>query len=380
MSERPQLTGADDTLFHQTSDPMAYTPWSDHRFFDRSVYGVYAPDHSVHILTSMGVYKNMDVLDGFVMAQVHREKQYNQRYSRRLSLDYERVGLGPLQFDVIEPMKRHRIWLAEGDHPVSFDLEWTAVLPGHLEARHEVRHHGRLVRNYSRFDQFATSTGWIRIAGQTYDVKDWFSWRDHAWGVRPGVGGYEPHTGELDTADGYLAIYFWFLTEDFGGFIQTQENGAGEMKYLNGVIQSRHGGPDLHVTKVEHEVEFEQDTRIYSGLKIRFTTDDGQEWLGEAEPLGRGWVFKGSGYNNGYNDERGLGFFRGDYLEEKDVYGITNPEDVVFPDGSVGRPLHREQFARVVVNGKPGQAHCVVQSTGEHKRYGLGGEAGQLPV
>ena len=34
----------------------------------------------------------------------------------------------------------------------------------------------------------------------------------------------------------------------------------------------------------------------------------------------------------------------------------------------------------VVVDGKPGQAHCVVQSTGVHSRYGLGGDAGQLPV
>lgn len=375
-----KLTGLDDTLFHQSADPMAYTHISDHRFFDRSVYGINAPDHSVHLLTSIGVYKNMDVLDGFVMAQVGRETQYNQRYSRRLSNDYDRAGLGPLQYDVIEPMKRHRIWLAEGDHPVSFDMEWTAVLPAHLEAHHNVRHHGRLIRDYSRFDQFARVNGWINIAGQRHEVKDWFSWRDHAWGVRPGVGGYEPNTGGLDTDDGYLAIYFWFLTEDFGGFIQTQENGEGKMRYLNGVIQSRTGGPDRRVTHVEHDIEFEPGTRVYRKLKLRFTTDDGKQWEGEADPLGRGWVFKGSGYNNGYNDERGLGFFRGEELEEIDSYGITHPEDVVFPNGSVSRPLHREQFAKVVVAGKPGQAHCVVQSTGTHKRYGLGGDAGQLPV
>ena len=245
-----RLTGLDDTLFHQTADPMAYTPVSDHRFFDRSVYGINAPDHSLHLVTSIGVYKNMDVLDGFVMAQVNREKQYNQRYSRRLSLEPDRTGLGPLQFDIVEPMQRHRIRLAEGDHPVSFDLEWTAVLPAHLEARHHVRHHGRLIRDYSRFDQFATANGWISIAGERFEVKDWFSWRDHAWGVRPGVGGYEPDTGGLDTDRGYLAIYFWFLTEDAGGFIQLQENGDGEVKYLNGVIQSRNGAPDRKVVRL----------------------------------------------------------------------------------------------------------------------------------
>lgn len=374
------LTGLDDTLFHQTPDPMAYTSVSDHRFFDRSVYGVNAPDNSVHILTSLGVYKNNDVLDGFVMAQVNREKQFNQRYSRRLSSDYERAGVGPLQFDVIEPMKRHRIWLAKGDHSVSFDLEWTAVLPAHLEARHIARHHGRIVRDYSRFDQFAKANGWIEVDGTRTEVRDWFSWRDHAWGVRPGVGGFEPTTGGLDTDDGYLAIYFWFLTDEFGGFIQTQEDGEGRLKYLNGTLHPRDGGPMLNVVRVSHDIEFEPGTRIYRRLAIEFETDDGRTWKGEADPLGRGWVFKGSGYNNGYNDERGLGFFRGEALEEHDVYGIAHPEDVVMPDGGIIRPLHREQFAKVVVGGRPGQAHCVVQSTGAHRRYGLTGEAGQLPV
>lgn len=374
------LTGLDDTLFHQTPDPMVYTSVSDHRFFDRSVYGVNAPDNSVHILTSMGVYKNNDVLDGFVMAQVNRDKQYNQRYSRRLSNDYDRVGVGPLQYDVIEPMKRHRIWLAKGEHPVSFDLEWTAVLPAHLEARHIARHHGRIVRDYSRFDQFAKANGWIEVAGERTEVRDWFSWRDHAWGVRPGVGGFEPNTGGLDTDNGYLAIYFWFLTDDYGGFIQTQEDGEGQLKYLNGTLHPRNGGPMLNVVRVSHDIDFEPGTRVYRHLAIEFETDDGKVWKGEADPLGRGWVFKGSGYNNGYNDERGLGFFRGENIEERDIYDISHPEDVGMPDGRIIRPLHREQFAKVIVDGKPGQAHCVVQTTGVHRRYGLTGEAGQLPV
>jgi hypothetical protein len=374
------LTGLDDTLFHQTADPMVHTPVSDHRFFDRSVYGINAPDHSVHLLTSMGVYKNNDVLDGFVMAQVNRERQYNQRYSRRLSRDYERVGVGPLHYDVIEPMKRHRIRLESGAHPVSFDLEWQAVLPAHLEARHQVRHHGRLVRDYSRFDQFAKVNGWIRIKGDRTEVRDWFSWRDHAWGVRPGVGGFEPQTGGLDTDEGYLALYFWFLTDDYGGFIQTQEDGEGRLKYLNGTLHPRDGGPVLHVTRVSHDIAFEPGTRIYRQVRIVFETDDGRTWQGEADPIGRGWVFKGSGYNNGYDDGRGLGFFRGEDIAEIDSYGIGHPEDVVMPDGSIERPLHREQFARVIVGGKPGQAHCVVQTTGPHRRYGLAGAAGQLPV
>jgi hypothetical protein len=194
------------------------------------------------------------------------------------------------------------------------------------------------------------------------------------------VGGFEPTSGELDSAGGYLAVYFWFLTEEAGGFIQTQEDGEGTLKYMHGTIDSRLGKPSLQVVNLKHEIEFVKDARVYRAVRFQITTDDGKIWDAEVEPLGRGWVFKGSGYNGGYNDQRGLGFFRGENLEEKDVYAITHPEDVVLPDGQTIRPLHREQFGRVRFNGKPGQAHCVIQNTGSHRRYGLSGEAGQLPV
>ena len=365
------LTGFDDTLFHQTADVMAFTPVSDHRFFDRSIYGIYAPDHSGHIVTSIGVYKNNDVLDGFVMGQINRETQFNQRYSRRLSTDYERPGLGPLQFDVIEPMKRHRIWLAKGDHPVSFDLEWNAVLPPHLEARHHERHHGRLVRDYTCFDQFATASGWIEMAGERFEVRNWFSWRDHAWGVRPGVGGFETNTGGGLSAHGYFAIYFWFLTDEAGGFIQLQEDSEGRRKALIGSVDSRVGDRSAKVVDFSHDIVFEPGTRIYRTAHFSFTTEDGKKWNADIEALGRGWVFKGSGYNSGYNDGRGLGAFRGEYLEEQDVYNLAHPEDVVLPDGRTVRPLHREQIARVRVNNRPGQAHCPIIATGFNRRYGF---------
>ena len=134
------------------------------------------------------------------------------------------------------------------------------------------------------------------------------------------------------------------------------------------------------MTAIEHDIVFEPGTRIFSKLEVRFTTEDGKVWHGSATPLGRGWVYKGSGYDNGYNDERGLGFFRGEHAEEADIYDIQHTEDVILPSGETVRPLHREQFSKVIVDGKLGQAHTVVQSTGEHLRYGLGGGAEALPV
>jgi hypothetical protein len=43
------------------------------------------------------------------------------------------------------------------------------------------------------------------------------------------------------------------------------------------------------------------------------------------------------------------------------------------------RPIHREQFSRVVVNGKPGFAHTPFISAGRNKRLGFQGGGEDLP-
>jgi hypothetical protein len=115
------------------------------------------------------------------------------------------------------------------------------------------------------------------------------------------------------------------------------------------------------------------NTKLFQTGRITATTEDGQTWVIEAESVGRAWLYKGSGYDNGYNDEKGLGVWRGDWLEEYDVYDLSDPEACVLPDGRVIRPRHREQIARVTVNGRPGYAHLPFFIFGRVPRYGFNG-------
>jgi hypothetical protein len=365
------LTLLDESLLHQIAETFAHTASQDHRFFDRMVVGIQAPDGDLALVTSFGVYKNNNVMDGFAMLQANCRKQYNQRFSRSLRPNLMDLVLGPLSIEILEPLKRLRVRLRPGDYPASYDIEWSGVLPPHLEERHFTRVDGRVVRDHLRWDQLGTASGWISIDGKRRDFENWFGWRDHSWGVRPAIGGYEPYTGSRQEDHGSLVIVIWWLTDSEGGLVQIKENGDGQREYLDGHIFPRNGEPALRVTTARHEIHFIPGTRIYDRMDVTLTDEAGKVWEIAAEGTGRAWAYKGSGYAGGYNDERGLGLWRGHWVEEYDVYDIADVEAVVLPDGRTLFPVHREQFGRVTVNRRPGLAHTPVITTGTIARYGL---------
>ena len=373
------ITELDDSLLHQGPETFAHALTSDHRFFDRTVLAVQSPDGNLDLVTSFGVYKNTNVMDGFAMLQNGSGRQFNHRFSRTLYPDYANTVLGPLSIEILEPLKRVRMRLAPGKYPCSYDIEWKAVLPPYQEHRHLKRLDGRIVRDHIRFDQFASATGWIEIEGKRTEFKDWFAWRDHSWGVRPGVGGYEPFTGSREADNGYLGIYIWWLTETEGALFQLQEDGDGNQLYLDGHIDFRDGRPSVNIVEAKHDFKIIPDTRRFSTGHLDLVADDGSKWNIDLKSVGRAWAYKGSGYDHGYNDEKGLGAWRAQWLEEYDIYDISHPEEVKLPDGRALRPIHQEQFSIATVNGKPGFAHTPFISAGPVKRYGFTGSGADLP-
>ncbi len=52
---------------------------------------------------------------------------------------------------------------------------------------------------------------------------------------------------------------------------------------------------------------------------------------------------QGLGYSGGYNDGRGLGAWRAPSHVESDVWDVSHPSKVVYPDGSQKEHWHRIQ-------------------------------------
>lgn len=90
--------------------------------------------------------------------------QLTVRASRQPDLDPGRVGVGPLNYEVIEPAKKVRVVLAENDQlPIRFDLTMTAVMPPFLEQKDAQREpHGlRVQSDLLRYHQPVTISGRI---------------------------------------------------------------------------------------------------------------------------------------------------------------------------------------------------------------------------
>jgi hypothetical protein len=371
----------DETFLHQLPVTFDQTTVSDHRFFDRMWMGCHGGG-DVRLITGMAAYKNTNSFDGYVA--VHKGgKQFNVRLARPLLPDASRMGVGPLAVTINRPLQEIQVTLsADSEYSISADLIFTSTIDARLEQPHQSRVDGRVAHDYMRFAQIGKVSGWIEVEGDRITVDDWFGARDHSWGVRAGMGGYEPNTSNVSDLNAdlgagqqsFMLIWLAFEAPEFAGYLQQQEDGSGRVLYTDGHIirKSTAEAPPVSVSKITHALRFVPGTRVCEGGELLIELADGTSLSIEAQMLLAPWCYKGTGYDSGYADERGLGFHRGDALEV-DVYDVSHPENVVMPDGREVRPWHREANCTLIVNGQAGLGHFPIISSGPIARYGLTG-------
>lgn len=385
------LTGLDETLRHQLPTTFDHVGTSDPRFYDRYWFSCYDPAGELAVIIGMGLYNNMNVLDGFVALQQpypaghparaaapeggQPARQWNFRFSRTLRPDLDHTAVGPLSVEIVRPFEEARVRIEPSpDRAVAADLTWTSFLPPLEEAHHFIRVRGRVAQDYRRYTQVGRMSGTITLDGRTYEVRDWFGARDHSWGVRPAVAGPEPVTGPPDSGrraqSGF--VFFWvpFATDELGGHVQVHSLGNGHQVLLDGMIQWP-DGTQREVVEASFDADFFPGTRRWKQVRSRFVDDHGDTYDVVSDVLVRDWAMDGTGYDWGWVDGQGLGVWRGDYAEEHEVYDLTDPHVVVRPNGDERERGHREAPARVTVNGRPGLGHQILLASGPVPFLGL---------
>lgn len=358
----------DEELNHQTSQPFRVAGTTDHRFYDRHWFEAISPDGDLLMLSGMGIYKNMGVADGFLVVQ-HNRQQTNVRVSRPLGTHLD-SSVGPLTIRVIEPYERVHLSLAPGEYPLAADLRWISTFPVYLEAPHFTFREGRVIQDTSRYDQVGRLEGWIDLDGTRYQSDDWWGVRDHSWGVRPDVGGFESAYGHDRSP--MLWLWTYATTAELAVHFQLREDGSGNLQHFDGeVLYAPHSEREpVRIERVEHDIVFIEGSRDWSTLVYHLFLANGQKLTLEAEALQSAWAYRGTGYENGYDDSRGVGVPRGEWVET-DRLDLSVPGRVT-RNGEPYFPGHREQPARITIDGTPGTGHLPVMSSGRVQRYGLG--------
>ena len=104
------LGPADERFDHQIADTFATVGASDPSWTEKVCAMAARRDGSLQLGFGMGKYTNRNVLDGYAGLSRGAE-QITVRGSRRLFPDPDRPSVGPIRYEVLEPMKRVRFAL-----------------------------------------------------------------------------------------------------------------------------------------------------------------------------------------------------------------------------------------------------------------------------
>ncbi len=377
------LTGADEALCHQLPDTFATVASSDFSWTEKICAMAAARDGSLQLGFGLGKYTNRNVMDAY--AGVSRgAEQITVRASRRLSPTPDLSAVGPIAYEVIEPMRVVRFSLAENDcQPISFDWTFASEIPAAMEDRAHQRTDYRVSTDLVRYHQIGTATGWINIDGdrKTFTDQEWVSTRDHSWGTRYDVGkpltDLAPAPG-TDTP-GVRFLMFWspVLMERPNGeryglhlhLLHFEAPGHLRRTVIGGIEYP--DGRREAWSNLESNLNFDTDNRRLLGGTIVATTELGEIRPLEIEVLSDTGFHLGAGLYFGY-EGRHHGEWRGNLV-------IDGERIADCRDADVARSLHqiRDTVIRVTdpVYGGVGIGNCQPIISGAWPELGLTAES-----
>lgn len=107
-----RIVPADELVCHQTPETFATVSHADISWTEKIWGSLFARDGSLQVDCGLGKYHNRNLIDMFAGISRGRE-QLTVRASRQLDADPERTGVGPFDYEVLEPLKKVRFVLRE---------------------------------------------------------------------------------------------------------------------------------------------------------------------------------------------------------------------------------------------------------------------------
>jgi hypothetical protein len=368
-----RLVPADELLCHQIPETFATVSQADVSWTEKLWGSLFARDGSIQVDCGIGKYHNRNVIDMF--AGISRGKeQLTVRASRQLDLDPDRVGVGPLDFQVLEPLNQVRFVLAENDVlPIRFDLTVTGVLPPFLEAKDAQREPtgARIQSDLLRYHQSSTVSGHIWIDGETIEVTDdeWFGFRDHSWGLRMDVGEPPADVHRINRLERDFTLTWspMYLRRPDGSsyeihhYLQTVDH---ETTYFSGFV-NHPDGTQTPLQGLRDELKYDPVNRRLLGGKMTFDAGWGETRTVEVEPISDTGFHLGTGLYFGFKGQRHGQWQGPEHVDGERFADVSDPE--------TAREVHQLRDCVIRVREGDAEGYGIFESMviGEHPRYGL---------
>lgn len=372
------LVAEDERFNHQVADTFATVGTSDPSWTEKVCAMAMARDGSLQIGFGLGKYTNRNVIDAYAALSRGKE-QLTVRASRSLASDPEHTIIGPIHYEVVEPLKQIRFRLERNEcQPVAFDWLFEAAVPPFLEERTHLRAQYRVMSELVRYHQTGVASGWIEVDGERVEMSPdaWVSTRDHSWGVRYDVGVPPPDVEprpSIPPGVGFMMIWSPVLMERRDGsryalhlhFTRFQAQGF-QQKMVTARVEHPDGREEV-IADIDPDLDFDPVNRRLRGGSLRCTMADGSSRKLEIEVLGDTGVHLGAGLYFGF-DGHHHGEWRGAFhLDGERIADCTTPEQA--------RRLHqiRDTAIRVIdsAGDATGYGNCQPIAAGPWPELGL---------
>jgi hypothetical protein len=372
------IVPADESFTHQITDTFATVGTSDPSWTEKVCAMAMARDGGLQIGFGLGKYTNRNVMDTYAALSRGKE-QLTVRASRELASDPIRTVVGPVHYEVVEPLKKVRFRLEPNDcQPIAFDWLFEAAVPPFVEERTHLRQQFRIMSELVRYHQTGTASGWIELDGERFEMspESWVSTRDHSWGVRYDVGvpaaDVEPRPS-IPPGIGFMMIWCPVLMERADGsryalhlhFTRFEAQGF-HQKMVTARVEHPDGAEEV-IADIDADLSFDPVNRRLLGGDLRCTMADGSERPLHIEVLGDTGVHLGAGLYFGF-DGHHHGEWRGElHLDGERISDCTSESEC--------RRLHqiRDTAVRVEdpVGGAQGWGNCQPIAAGPWLELGL---------
>ncbi|MCK9543001.1 MAG: hypothetical protein M0R03_13320 [Novosphingobium sp.] len=336
MEDIGMITALDEMLNHQIVDTFASVGTSEHSWTEKIWTAMVRKDGALGIDFGLGRYHNRGVLDGW--AGVSRGvEQWTVRANRELRDDPMITEVGPLTYEIIEPLRKVRYACARNDfQPIAYDVTFTAELPPFFEDRHRQRERDgfRIGSDVIRYHQIGTPSGWVEIEGERIEIvpEEWTEYRDHSWGTRLDVGAHNAdirpssNFGDAKFGDGEFVLLWspFMLVSPSGEKVSYHfyyQSKQGRVFYSSG-YRNHPDGTQEKVARVRPELRFDDVTRRLQGGRVHFDMLQGGTHTVEIEVAGPSGVHLGPGLYLGF-DGRKHGSWHGPLTVEGEKFDNT---------------------------------------------------------
>lgn len=260
-------SAADESFTHQLPTTFDRVHHTDPTWSDRCYFFAASPDGTMLLASGYGNNPNTGTALGYVKVSLADGRHWDLLSGRPVTgADRADLRAGPMSWACVEPLKKWRLDVEPNKSGVEWELYYEPTAPIWELLPMKVRDPaGQMLADMYHMKEPGRWSGWVTIDGERISVDGFHGGRDRTFGVR--VSDKIDFWLWLDAGFDDRAIEAWVI-----------ESSDGTVKYVDGGITHADGTLSKRFVAIEHDVQFDGNSKRPARATLVFTDEDGKAY------------------------------------------------------------------------------------------------------